>query len=375
MTQNSEQEKTQEKWIVLAAGGTGGHLFPAESLSAILKERGYKIILATDDRVSSLSESFPADKIVTFSSSSPSSGSFFKKISAIISLGRGILEARSYLKAQQPVAIIGFGGYPSVPPVFAATLLKIPSFIHEQNAVMGRANKMLASRVSVIATGFPKVTNIANHLYGKVIHTGNPVRPNVRLAAETPYPEISKNTDLNILIFGGSQGARVMSDIVPDALASISEEDRKKLNIAQQARPEDVERVTSHYKALGIRSNVQSFFKDLPLHMASSHLIISRAGASTIAELAAIGRPSILVPLPGALDQDQALNAEVLASQKAATIILQKDFTAQRLAKEISKILDHPETLIEEAEAAKRLGILNAAEKLADCITSYLNKK
>lgn len=361
-----------ERLIVLAAGGTGGHLFPAEALGAVLKERGYQVILATDHRVEELSTEFPVQDVLIFSSASPSSGSLFRKISATFSLGKGILQARRVFKDKKPVAVVGFGGYPSVPAVFAASMLKIPTVIHEQNAVMGRANRLLASRVSLIATGFSQVARIPEKAPGKPLHTGNPVRPMVCEAANIPYPELDQTSVLRILAFGGSQGARVLSDVIPDALASVPEEKRDRLFITQQARSEDIDRVRHHYKALGVQSEVSSFFKDLPKRMAESHVVISRAGASTVAELAAIGRPSILIPLPGALDQDQAANAAILASANAATVIIQKDFTALRLAREISQMLSEPEHLVQQAEAAKSVGILNAADKLADAVITLI---
>jgi len=353
--------------IVLAAGGTGGHLFPAEALANVLKQQGYYIVLATDERVNRLTRNFPADEIVTFSSASPSVPSLTKKLSAAIALGKGVLEARRYMKDKKPAAVVGFGGYPSVPAVFAAITLKIPTVIHEQNAVMGRANHMLAKRVSLVASGFPELKNLPA-LKGRHIYTGNPVRPVVRQAAELPYPAFDENQDIHILIFGGSQGARILSDVVPDAFASLPEDIRKKLYVTHQARHEDIDRVKNNYKALYMKSEVLSFFDDLPQKMAASHLVVSRAGASTIAELAAIGRPSILIPLPGALDQDQAANAEVLFSIGAATIIPQRELSTSRLARLMTDLLNNPERLQEQAECAKHAGLLDADEKLAEAV-------
>jgi UDP-N-acetylglucosamine--N-acetylmuramyl-(pentapeptide) pyrophosphoryl-undecaprenol N-acetylglucosamine transferase len=237
--------------------------------------------------------------------------------------------------------------------------------LHEQNGVIGRANRFLARRVSLIATGFPNVKGIPANIRGPLVHTGNPVRPAVIEAARTPYPALSADGRLNILVFGGSQGARVMSEIVPAAVERLPQEILPHILITQQARDEDLERVKAAYSRLNATADVQPFFKDLPQRMADAHLVVSRSGASTVAELAAIGRPSILVPLPGALDQDQAANAESLALIGAAAVITQDAFTPDRLAGEIASRYRDPQGLTRAAAAAKSAGVLDAAERLA----------
>jgi len=248
--------------------------------------------------------------------------------------------------------------------VMAAAMLRIPTVIHEQNGVMGRANRFLAGRVAAIATGFPEVKGIPA-TPARVVHTGNPVRPAVLAAARTPFPAALHGGKLRLLVFGGSQGARVMSDIVPAAIERLPTEVLPRLVVAHQAREEDALRVMTAYARSVGHADVQPFFKDLPQRIAESHLVISRSGASTVAELAVIGRPSILVPLPGALDQDQAANARSLAEIGAATVIPQGEFTPERLAAEIMARIADPLRLEQAAAAAKAAGIADAAERLA----------
>jgi UDP-N-acetylglucosamine--N-acetylmuramyl-(pentapeptide) pyrophosphoryl-undecaprenol N-acetylglucosamine transferase len=283
-------------------------------------------------------------------------------------LGTGTLKAWLMLPRLRPAIVVGFGGYPSVPPLLAASLRGVPTLIHEQNAVMGRANRMLASRVRAIALGFAGVLDKEPSLAAKATHTGNPVRPAVIAAASTPYPPLDDGGTLRLLVFGGSQGARVMADIVPSAIEKLDGSLRAKLHIVQQARDEDFPRVRDTYARLGVQADVQPFFNDLPARMAASHLIISRSGASTVAELAAIGRPGILVPLPHALDQDQRANAGFLMDAGGAIRVDQAEFTPGRLASEITALAADPGRLAKMAAAAKAVGILDAADRLADLV-------
>lgn len=361
--------------IVLSAGGTGGHLFPAESLAVALKQRGARIVLMTDNRVGGISGSFPADAIVEVTSASPSGGSLFAKGLAAIKLGIGTLSAIPALRRLKPDAVVGFGGYPTVPPLMAASLLGIPLVVHEQNGVMGRANRLLAPRAALIATGFPNVRSIPSTIKAEVIHTGNPIRPAVLEAAKLPFTPLTANGTFKLLVFGGSQGARVMSDIVPEALKLLPPELRARLSLTQQVRAEDNQRVQAVYAELGIDADLQPFFKDLPQRMAAAQFVVARSGASTVAELAVLGRPSLLVPLPGSLDQDQAANANYLADKGAATVVLQPDFTPRRLADEIIQRFENPEQLNEAAHAAREAGVVNAGERLAEAILSHLSAK
>ena len=263
--------------------------------------------------------------------------------------------------------MVGFGGYPTVPPLLAASLLRLPTILHEQNAVMGRANKFLASRVSMIATGFPDLAGVDAATQAKVRHTGNPVRPAVIAAAAVPYPELSGKR-LSLLVTGGSQGARVMADVVPAALEQLSSDERQWIRLTQQARGEDKARVAAACARLNFPVEIAEFFPDLPARIAAAHLVVGRAGASTVSELAVIGRPSILVPFPHALDQDQAANARALASAGGATVVPQTEFTPERLADLLRDALAAPSKLVEAAQRAKTVGVPDAAERLADLV-------
>ena len=361
----------REPLVLLAAGGTGGHLFPAEALALALKARGVVVELATDHRATQYGTDFPA-RATHIVPSSPVQGrdpvSLAKTVGAI---GIGVAKALRLLGRIKPAAVVGFGGYPTLPPLYAATLRRIPTVIHDANAVIGRANKLLSSRVSAIATGFPGVAT--GSLAAKATVTGNPVRPSVIAVAAQPYPPLDATTSLRLLVTGGSQGARVMADIVPPAVERLASNLRARLHITQQARPEDHDRVAGAYARLGVAHDVAPFFTDLPVRIAASHLIVSRSGASTVAELAAIGRPSILVPLPGSLDQDQLANANVLAATGGAIVLKQSAFTPDRLAAEIAALAATPDSLAAMAAGAKSAGVLDAAERLADLVLRVAN--
>ena len=359
--------------VLLAAGGTGGHLFPAQALAHALRARGLEVELVTDARALRYGGEFPARAMHTIAAATPRGGSLLDKAKAIATLGVGTLQALRHLSRIRPLAVVGFGGYPSVPPLFAASLLRIPTVLHEANAVMGRANSFLAGRVDVIAAGFP-LAGVAGALADKIIVTGNPLRPAALAAATLPYPGF-EDGKLRLLVTGGSQGARVMADIVPPALESLPRELRERIELTQQAREEDLARVTMTYARAGIVAQIAPFFADLPERIASAHLVIARAGASTVTELAVIGRPSILVPLPHALDQDQAANAAVLAKSGAADVVRQADFTPQWLAARIAEFAASPQDLQRRAQAAKSVGVADAAERLADLVLAVAQRK
>jgi UDP-N-acetylglucosamine--N-acetylmuramyl-(pentapeptide) pyrophosphoryl-undecaprenol N-acetylglucosamine transferase len=353
--------------VLVAAGGTGGHLFPAEALSEALIARGYAVELITDDRAAKYGKAFPARAIHQIAAATPSGGSPIAKAKAFFILASGTRAAYGLVKDLHPLALVGFGGYPTVPPVLAATWLKVPVILHEANAVAGRANRFLAKRVDAIAKGFETLGGLDSKVAAKTRLTGNPVRPAVLEAAMIPFPDF-RDGKLRLLVTGGSQGARVMSDVVPVAIELLPEDLRKKLILVQQARAEDVERVKALYLSLGVDAEIQSFFADLPARIAAAHLVIGRAGASTVSELAVIGRPSMLVPLPHAIDQDQAANAAQLAEAGAATVVAQTRFTPQWLAGALREALNDLGDLYCRAELAKRLGIPDAAERLADLV-------
>jgi UDP-N-acetylglucosamine--N-acetylmuramyl-(pentapeptide) pyrophosphoryl-undecaprenol N-acetylglucosamine transferase len=344
--------------VLLAAGGTGGHLFPAEALADALGRRGIAVDLATDERAERYGKAFPARHIHLIASATVRGRDPLSLARTAAMLGIGTLQAWRLIARVEPAAVVGFGGYPTVPPVLAATLRKIPTVIHEQNAVMGRANRLLAPRVTAIATGFAGVLAGTPALAAK--------------ATRTPYAEPDVTAALRLLVFGGSQGARIMADIVPAAVEQLGRDLQARLVVVQQAREEDFARVKEIYARAQVMAEVAPFFTDLPVRMAASHLVIARSGASTVAELAAIGRPAILVPLPHALDQDQSANAGVLAQAGAAMRLPQADFTPERLAGEIATLASAPQKLVAMAAAARSQGAIDAAERLADLVINTI---
>jgi UDP-N-acetylglucosamine--N-acetylmuramyl-(pentapeptide) pyrophosphoryl-undecaprenol N-acetylglucosamine transferase len=357
----------EDNLILVAAGGTGGHLFPAEALSHALIARGARVQLATDQRALQYGKEFPAEAVHEIASATPMGGSILGKARAALALANGVRQAYALLGVIKPRAVVSFGGYPTVPPALAAALRSVPLILHEQNAVMGRANKFLSQRAKVIASGFPAIEGLPESLRGKVVQVGNPLRPQVISAAAAPYPGFGDGR-LRLLVTGGSQGARILSDVVPEAVALLDKDQRARLVIAQQARGEDLYRVQNAYSNLHVEADVAPFFADLPQRMAQAHLVIGRSGASTVSELAAIGRPSILVPFPHALDADQAANAAHLAETGAAVVIRQTGFTREWLAEQLVLALNDPKDLTRRAQAAKSAGVPDAAERLADLV-------
>jgi UDP-N-acetylglucosamine--N-acetylmuramyl-(pentapeptide) pyrophosphoryl-undecaprenol N-acetylglucosamine transferase len=354
--------------VLLAAGGTGGHLFPAEALAEALARRDVVVDLATDERAERYGKKFPARETHIIPSDTVRSRTPIALARTALTLGRGLLRAYRLLRRIRPAAVVGFGGYPTLPPVGAATVARIPTVIHEQNAVMGRANRQLAPHVTAIATSFAGVLDNEPALAAKATRTGNPVRPAVIAAASAPFVAPEADGLLRLLVFGGSQGARIMSDIVPPAIERLDPALRRRLLLAQQARDEDLARVRDTYARLAVAAEVAPFFSDLPARIAAAHVVIARSGAGTVAEVAAIGRPSILVPLPHALDQDQFANAGVLADAGGAIRLRQDDFTPERLAHEIARLALAPATLAAMAAAARSQGALDAADRLADVV-------
>jgi UDP-N-acetylglucosamine--N-acetylmuramyl-(pentapeptide) pyrophosphoryl-undecaprenol N-acetylglucosamine transferase len=359
------QERGGSPLVIVAAGGTGGHLFPAEAVAVALSRRGVTVDLVTDERASRYGE-FPGRATHIVPSATLAGRNPFHIAGAVSRLCSGAMRALLLYGRLRPVVVVGFGGYPTIPPLAAAVLRGIPAVIHEQNGVLGRANRLLARRVRTIATGFRGLLADDPRLAAKVTHTGNPIRPAVVEAAATPYP--GADGPLRILVFGGSQGARVMADVVPPAIELVPVAVRARLSVTQQARDEDIERVRSAYRRFGVAAEVEPFFRDLPFRMAASHLVISRSGASTVAELAAIGRPAILVPLPHALDHDQRANASMLDQAGGAIMIEQTQFTPDRVAAEIAQLAASPEKLAEMAAAARNQGVLDGADRLADLV-------
>jgi len=358
--------------IVIAAGGTGGHFFPAEALAAELIARGQPIVLMTDARSGALkSDVFAGRDTYVLKGAGLAGRGMIKALRAMVSLSAGIVQARCVLRRIGPAAIVGFGGYPCVAPVLAArTLRHRPRIVlQEQNAVLGRANRFLTPFADALALGFADTKRAPQTLPLRV--TGNPVRPAIAAFAGAPY-EPPATGPIDMLVVGGSLGARVFSDVVPGALAALPDDLRSRLRVVQQCRQEDVSRVGAAYAEAGITADLSPFFAGMAERYAAAHLVIGRAGASTCAELAAIGRPAILVPLPGAIDDHQAANARALASAGAALVLPQAQFTASALTAALTKMLRDPERLAASARAATTCARLDAASDLANLVETLI---
>jgi len=349
--------------FVLAAGGTGGHLFPAEALARELVRQGAQVHLATDRRADAFADKVPGVSICQVRAGRFGGGPLHLAY-GVAEMALGIVQARRLLRRLAPDVVVGFGGYASVPTMLAASQLGIPTVIQEQNAVLGRANRLLAPRASRIATGFAETAGLRAADRSRTVHTGNPVRPAI-LAAATAYMPPVPGQPIELLILGGSQGARIFSDVVPPSLAALPSELRGALRISQQARPEDRDRVVADLQAAGIAAEVETFFNDVPARLARAHLVVCRSGASTISELAAAGRPALLVPYPHAMDDHQAANARAFAAAGAGWAMPQSSLTAPPLAERLTELLRDGAALGHAAAQARGFGRDDAAERLA----------
>jgi UDP-N-acetylglucosamine--N-acetylmuramyl-(pentapeptide) pyrophosphoryl-undecaprenol N-acetylglucosamine transferase len=363
--------------IVIAAGGTGGHFYPAEALAATLIARGHWVVLMTDARSGGLkSKVFDARNQFVLPGAGIAGRGLARGVKAVGALAAGVFKARGLLTSLRPAAVVAFGGYPSVPPVLAARLVRHgpPVILHEQNAVLGRANRFLSGRAAALALSFPGTSRIPAGVTQVV--TGNPVRPAVGALSEAGYeaPRATAHDgsiaggSINLLVLGGSLGARVFSDVVPDALIRLPEAIRARLRVVQQCRAEDLERVRAAYEAGGIAADLAPFFDDVAERLKAAHLVIARAGASTVTELAIAGRPSILVPLPGAIDDHQTANARFLAEAGGAWVFPQPGFTSDALADRLSTLLPDPAALALAAVKARAAANPGAADRLADLV-------
>lgn len=350
--------------IILAAGGTGGHLFPAEALAHELIARGWEVQLVTDDRATRFTGAFPASKIHVVRSATIAGRNPLSLAKTFWTLWLGNLDSRKLFRAVKPKLVAGFGGYPTLPPLYAASALKIPTLVHEQNAVMGRANKALAARVNAIAGGF--LPENSGSFAEKTIVTGNPVRPAILAEVGKPYKASQAHQPFHFLVFGGSQGAQYFSTAVPAAIKLLPPELQSRLVLTQQARPEDETQVRAAYQEIGIRADVAPFFTDMPRRISESHFVLSRSGASTVSEIAAIGRPAILVPFPHALDHDQAANAAALQAVGGADVIRQSELSPERIAAILTSAMNEPTRLAFIAEKARTTGKPDATRLLAD---------
>jgi UDP-N-acetylglucosamine--N-acetylmuramyl-(pentapeptide) pyrophosphoryl-undecaprenol N-acetylglucosamine transferase len=358
--------------IVLAAGGTGGHVFPAEALANELGSRGYSLALITDSRGDAYGGKLAELETFRVRAGGIAGKGLIAKIRSVAELGMGTWQARGLLKKLKPHAVVGFGGYASVPTMLAATMSGLKTVLHEQNAVLGRANRLLAGRIDAIAVSFPESRAIPASDVAKVTHTGMPVRNRVLEVRDRPYPSFTDKRPLSILVLGGSQGARVLSDVVPGAIAGLPDALRDRVHITQQCRPEDLERVKALYEGLGISADLASFFDDVPDYLANAHLVISRSGASTVAEVLAVGRPAILVPYRHAIDDHQSLNAHAVDEVGAGWLIPESDFTSESLSQRLASMFGMPTILEKAAEASRRAGRPDAAKRLANLVESVI---
>jgi UDP-N-acetylglucosamine--N-acetylmuramyl-(pentapeptide) pyrophosphoryl-undecaprenol N-acetylglucosamine transferase len=354
------------KVAVIAAGGTGGHLFPAQALAEALGGRGWRIVLATDDRVESFAQSFPAERVITLASSTARRGDPLSLIRAALTILKGVLQGRAALREIKPAVVIGFGGYPSLPALLAAISQGRPTIIHEQNAVSGRANRLLAPFVTAVACAFPTLRHATARTQARAVVVGNPVRPEIRALAEQAYePPLGQ---IRILVTGGSQGARLLSELMPAALAALSEPLRHRLHVEQQTRAESLECARRTYQDALIDAELSPFFRDMAGRLTRAHLVIGRAGASTISELAVAGRPSILIPLGASLDDDQGQNAKMLAESGGAEVARETGLTQAMMTSALETLLANPARLARMAAGARRLARPDAAERLADLV-------
>jgi UDP-N-acetylglucosamine--N-acetylmuramyl-(pentapeptide) pyrophosphoryl-undecaprenol N-acetylglucosamine transferase len=359
--------------IVIAAGGTGGHFFPAEALAAELVARGQRIVLMTDARSGALTSTvFQGREQFVLHGAGIAGRGVLRGMRAVAGLAAGAMQARALLARLDAAAVVGFGGYPSVAPVLVTRLLaRRPAVVlHEQNAVLGRANRWLARHADLLALSFPATALVPAGSTSAV--TGNPVRPAIARLAGSPY--VPAAAALRLLVLGGSLGARVFSDVVPAALTLLAPGLRPLLSVAQQCRAEDLERVRAAYAASGISAELAAFFPDVAARLAEAHLVIARAGASTIAELSAIGRPSVLVPLPAAIDDHQSVNARALGECGGAWVMPQAQLSPQSLAARLEVLLRAPEALAHAARRAATLGHADAARDLADAVEAQIRR-
>jgi UDP-N-acetylglucosamine--N-acetylmuramyl-(pentapeptide) pyrophosphoryl-undecaprenol N-acetylglucosamine transferase len=350
--------------VLLAAGGTGGHMFPAEALARELIQRGHRVALVTDRRGKGFGDRLPQVAVEHVSAGGVIGTSLVRRARSFASLALGLLQARGIVARNRPELAVGFGGYASVPTILAASRAGVPVLLHEQNAVMGRANRMLAQRAAKIATSFPEVAGIKPEERAKLVLTGNPVRP--ALSAIGAYRPVLPNGPIRILAFGGSQGARIFASAIPGAMGLLPDSLRARLSVSQQARPDDVSGVREAYARLAIAAEVSHFFEDVPQRMENAHLVICRSGASTVAELTAAGRPAILVPFAAAADDHQTANARFLSEAGGAWLIPERAFTPELLAERLISLLAQPQALARAALCAREVARTDAASRLAD---------
>ncbi|MCF8495077.1 MAG: undecaprenyldiphospho-muramoylpentapeptide beta-N-acetylglucosaminyltransferase [Alphaproteobacteria bacterium] len=357
------------KLILLSAGGTGGHIMPAQALARDLLSRGYLVEMVTDRRGMAYTGLFEEMRAHLISAGTLRPG-LKGKVAGLAAVGLGLFQAFRLIRRLKPAVVVGFGGYSSFPMVYAAQLLKIPTVIHEQNAIIGKANAFLASRASRIALSLPAVSGLDDADKARAVLTGNPVRPEIAALYTAPYPSVRDNGALRIFIMGGSQAARVFADVVPPTLTRLPADYKARLHIVQQCREEDQERVRALYAQSGIRADLLVFFDDVATQLREAHLVIARSGASTVAEVTAAGRPAIFVPYPHHKDQQQKMNAEAVADAGGAWMMTESGFTQDALLARIETFLQNPQTLFRAAEKSRSCGRPDAARKLGNLVTA-----
>ncbi|OFX02886.1 MAG: undecaprenyldiphospho-muramoylpentapeptide beta-N-acetylglucosaminyltransferase [Alphaproteobacteria bacterium RIFCSPHIGHO2_12_FULL_66_14] len=356
--------------VVLATGGTGGHVFPAEALAGELEARGLPFALVTDSRGRQWQGALSRRPIYYIHSASPT-GSLRRRVTAVFALGLGLFDAWRALGRIGPSAVVGFGGYASVPTLIAARLRRLPALLHEQNAVLGKANRLVLGGAARVATSFAR-TQYVTADDRRACLVGNPVREPVRALRDLPYRAPGEGRIIDLLVFGGSQGAASFSRVIPEAILSLPAALRARIRLVQQCRPEDIEHVRARYGAAGVVAELAPFFADLPKRLAAAHLVIGRSGASTVAELSAIGRPSILIPYPHAADDHQSANAGAFEATGACIVIPHASFTSAALASHLSALFEAPQRLSTMAAAAHAAGRPDAAVRLADLVVEMI---
>jgi UDP-N-acetylglucosamine--N-acetylmuramyl-(pentapeptide) pyrophosphoryl-undecaprenol N-acetylglucosamine transferase len=351
--------------FVLAAGGTGGHMIPAHALAEELRGRGHGVLLITDERGRRFPGIFEQVPVHVLPAGRLGGGpiGWLKAVGAV---ARGRAEAKRLYREHRPDAVIGFGGYPAFPALLAASALRIPTILHEQNAVMGRVNRLLAGEAEAIGTAYGRVERLKPGYRDKTVLIGNPVRDEIARLGELPFPPFDEVAPLKILVTGGSQGASVLGQVVPEGLGMLQPSLRHRLQVVQQCRPDDIERVRGQYAQLGIPAELMTYIEDMPAKLADAHLVIGRAGASTIAELTVAGRPAILVPFAAATDDHQTANAREMVEAGGARAIAQDGFTPRVLARQIEALAMDPVALDNAAARALTVGRPHAARDLAD---------
>ena len=353
--------------FVLAAGGTGGHMVPAHALASELKARGHGVLVITDNRGSKIPGLFE-DVLVHVLPAGRLGGGPIATVKSMFSVMAGRSEAKAIYRSHRPDAVVGFGGYPAFPALLAASSMGIPTVLHEQNAVLGRVNRLLAGKAQAIGTAFSEIDRMKPQYRDKIVLVGNPVRDAIAKVGQMPFPAFDDIAPLKILVTGGSQGATILGKVVPSGLGMLDQSLRHRLQVVQQCRPDDIEEIRARYAELAIPAELTTYILDMPEKLADAHLVIARAGASTIAELTAAGRPAILIPFGAATDDHQTANAREMTRAGGARAIAQDDFTPETLARQIEAIASDPEAIANAAARSLSVGRPNAASDLADVV-------